>query len=208
MPKRLYFIATFFILLASFAISIFAYSIIKKHLTKGILGLTETGTVTVTTTVKTNKIYFKVYPERRIPAINNWSNSYSITLENCASGQTYSFTDINTSSNGIGELDTSSQDIANGQYHFIVQGYSHLRKVFDCTAINSVEPNIDLTINNQLLLAGEISSDLDNYVNSLDIGEMMNNYRTADIKADLNRDGKVNSLDLSNLVDNLFVAGD
>ena len=208
MPKRLYFIATFFLLIASFGISIFAYTIIKKNLNGGILGLTETGTVNVTTTVKTNTIYFKVYPERRIPAINNWSNNYSVSIQNCTTNQTTTFTNVNTLANGIGTLDSSSDDISNGQYSFIVRGNSDLTKKFDCTSIDSIEANVDLTINNQVLKAGEISSVFDNYINSLDLGAMMGDFRSNTLKSDLNRDGQVNSLDLSNLVDNLFVAGD
>ena len=140
--------------------------------------------------------------------MNNWSNSYSITLQNCATNQTMTFNNINTQNDGTGVLDTSSGTITNGEYSMTVQGYSHLRKKFECTTINTIEANMDLTTNHKVLLAGEISPIFDNYINSLDLSVLVDNFRTDNLKSDLNRDGKVNSLDLSNLVDNLFLAGD
>jgi len=209
MPKRLYFIATFFIIIASFVVSIYVYGFVKNTLSKRIASLVlGTEDVTVTTTVKTNKIYFKVFPEKRIPPVNNWSNSYSITLQNCNTNESIKFENVSTQDNGIGMLDTSSENVLDGEFRFIVQGMSHLIKRFDCVSINSTEPSIDLTINNQFLKAGQISIDLDNYVNALDISELIDKYQTSNIKSDLNRDGLVNSLDLSVLVGNLFLAGD
>jgi hypothetical protein len=65
-----------------------------------------------------------------------------------------------------------------------------------------------LTLTGNKLLAGDTGSTNDNYINSLDLSTLVEKFYTADNKNDLNQDGIVNSLDLSNQIFNLFKTGD
>jgi hypothetical protein len=209
MPKRLYVIIAFFAFVSALVISLSLYSTLKKIPPTNILGIiTDTKSVSVTTSVKTTKINFKVYPENRIPQTNNWSNTYEVTIENCTSGQRTSLSHVTSDNQGNGSLNLSFASIFDGQYRFIFQGMSHLRTKYNCYQLNRIEQSVDLTLENKLLKAGEISDSYDNYINALDLSVLINNLHSTDIKADLNRDNIVNALDLSILVNNIFLAGD
>ena len=66
----------------------------------------------------------------------------------------------------------------------------------------------DLTKENKDLLAGAISIVYNNFINALDLSVMMNELFSNDVKADLNQDGLVNSLDLSNQIYNFYDFGE
>jgi hypothetical protein len=186
-------------------ISISIYPFIKNTFKHNILGIND---ITITATVKTDQIRFKIYPEKRFPQINNWSNQYEIIMQNCNSNQFLNFSNVFSNNYGEGAINTSSSLITNASYRFIFQGTSHLRHKTDCYQINKVEQSIDFTLESKELRAGEISAFYDNYINSLDISKLEKDYLSSNIKSDLNRDGKVNSLDLSILINNLFIAGE
>jgi hypothetical protein len=102
-----------------------------------------------------------------------------------------------------------NQIILSGSYRLIVRGFSHLRRQYSCYTINQASGTyIDLTLENKDLLAGEVNPVYDNYINSLDMSALINKLFTGDYKMDLNQDGQVNSLDYSNQIYNIFVAGD
>jgi len=156
--------------------------------------------------VPITELTFKVYPEKRIPTINNWDTYVDITLQNCNNATQYNFSHIPTNQYGIGTIPVSI--FVAGDYRFFIKGHSHLRRIFNCYPIYTTVTNIDLTLENKELIAGEISPTKDNYINSLDISVIINNLFTNDYTSDLNQDGHVNSLDFSNQIFNLFITGE
>lgn len=158
-------------------------------------------------TIEGGRLEFKVYPEKRAPATGNWDTIAKLTLKDCNTGNTaYNFSDIETSAEGIGMV---AEPIQAGNYQFSIIGASHLNRVFDCYNITGdALTYIDLTPENKLLLAGEVSNVYDNYVNSLDISVLVSDLYSGDYYSDLNQDTEVNSLDLSIQVYNLFKFGD
>jgi len=108
----------------------------------------------------------------------------------------------------IGTIDSLDTPIASGNYRIEIIGYSHLNKNFPCRLVSSSEEYVDLTQDSAVLLAGEVSNVYDNYINSLDISVLVNQLYNADYLTDLNQDSKVNSLDMSIQIYNLFKFGD
>ena len=81
-----------FVILASLLVAFWLYPYIKSQKTLQILGITICTSspcdsapeeVTVTAFIGAKEIRFKVYPEKRIPRVNNWSTVTDVTLQNC-----------------------------------------------------------------------------------------------------------------------------
>lgn len=83
MPKRLYFIASFYFLLLSFAVSVFVYTYIKQEKPSNVLGYTSKDRIIVTTTLKSNQVYLESAPIQKITAIDSRDKNFSITSEDC-----------------------------------------------------------------------------------------------------------------------------
>lgn len=123
---------------------------------------------------------------------------------------------VTTDVNGEGRVALCDQGIElddSTNYNFYIRGYSHLRKVFANESAFSTALTVkDFWQSNpdNYLLAGETSNVFDNKINSLDLSTQIHKdiIFTNDYKNDLNQDGEVNSLDLSNTVYNFFEIGD
>jgi len=151
-----------------------------------------------------------VYPEKRIPSTNNWSNLNEIEAVS-SSNQSLGKITLQADNQGKMLVDICTQyPISDGQYTFFVRGISHLRKRFSNIQIqtDNSNPSIQLGSLADSLLAGETSFVFDNKINSLDISTQIKvMYSTSNIKNDLNRDGKVNALDISNAIFNFYKTG-
>lgn len=148
-------------------------------------------------------------PEKRIPATGNASTQANIQVFDLSSSKVADF-DVTTDQNG--QSTTNLCDIGiytqNGIYDFYVQAESHLRKVFrSIPSFQKVATTLDLRDDGKLL-AGEVSPIYDNTINSLDLSVLISKYGDTSNKYDLNRDGQVNSLDISNAIYNLMRSGD
>lgn len=152
----------------------------------------------------------KVYPEKRIPAVNHWVNTNVIEIRPVGSRVPLVTQVVPCDENGIcilNPIDVGA--LPSGNYDVAVKGFSHLRKVFPNKSFIANSLFLDLTSGGQELLAGDTSVIEDNYVNSLDLDSTIQYlYSFTNIKNDLNRDTQVNSLDLSNEIINLYKSGD
>jgi hypothetical protein len=156
------------------------------------------------------KLNLIVYPEKRIPRTENWDTQLIIYIYKDAQ----KIASATASSNNLGEatFDFCPQNLTfeAGNYDIAIKGLSHLCKYFQgIRAFENDSQVINLTLNNQVLLAGETSNIFDDKINSLDASTQIRAfYKTNDEKNDLNQDGKVNSLDFSNTVYNFYRLGD
>lgn len=159
--------------------------------------------------IKNCTLNFIVYPEKRIPRVNNWSTVLDIEIISPSQGLVAS---TKVKSNNLGEASVNYCDqglnIKRGNYNIAISGASHLRKVFTNISLFKDSKKINLSVENSELLAGETSVIKDNKINSLDISTQIKFLYTNDYKNDLNQDGKVNSLDLSNTITNFYKTGD
>jgi hypothetical protein len=169
--------------------------------------ITKATDVSVTGKVNYEPV-IKVYPERRIPATNNWGNLTVVEIRYPGTTTPIFTQVVQTDSAGVALMQPiDSSMVPPGNYDIAIKGYSHLREVFSDYPFYSHVLNIDLTASGKVLLAGDTVND--NYINSIDLSYMIRNlYSGTDIKSDLNRDGVVNSLDVSNIATNLYLKGD
>lgn len=159
--------------------------------------------------VKPEIIQFIVYPEKRIPLTGNWDTIALFNVLNCSTGALVkSYPGIATDPNGIGVVNIPLTDfLLDGNYAFSVKGFSHLTKEFGCYSVNTAGSTVNLT-GEGVLLAGDTSVLADDYINSLDISNLIRFLYSTDYKNDLNQDTRVNSLDLSVLLFNYYKSGD
>jgi len=170
---------------------------------------TQEPTVTISAYIKAQGVKFKVYPEKRHTVTGNWSTVANITMENCQDNTQIDFNNIITNDNGEGQFTLpESPVVAGGTWRFYVKGLSHLIKKFNCYPIDRVITIINLYAEDRKLKAGEISPVFDNLINSLDLSFISRNLYTNNNISDLNFEGTVNALDLSNLIYNYYQAGD
>ncbi|WKZ30615.1 MAG: hypothetical protein QY314_02455 [Candidatus Dojkabacteria bacterium] len=150
--------------------------------------------------------YFK--PANRLPATGNDSLEISITFRpetNFAAPFT-----ITGTTNNQGFVDfpgLSGGKIPNGNYTISVKGLSHLRRNYPNIFIGTKTTEMfDLVF--PRLIAGDAHPSNDNFINSMDISYILLYLYNDNLRGDQNRDGIVNSLDLSITTSNLYVAGD
>lgn len=171
-----------------------------------ILGLSTTAPVTVTASIPYCP-YIIITPENRIPPIHN--NALEITVDIRPEGSStpiYSTT-VGTDSEGRAQLCPLPSTIISGHYYdVLVKGLSHLRRIFPHQLFGSSGFTLDLRT--PVLLAGDSHPTSDNYVNSLDISYEITKIYTSELRADLNRDGLVNSLEFPTLISHLYKYGD
>lgn len=153
------------------------------------------------------KVRLKVYPEKRIPIFNNWSNSYNLIVEeNDVSVFSTNFT---TNLEGeILDLTLDGQAINNlEQYDLYLKGKSHLSKIYPDLQFSGNTFTLDLTSYGNLI-AGDTNSPPDDLIDSNDISTTANLLDTSTDRSDLNNDGIVNSLDLSVILINFGQIGE
>jgi hypothetical protein len=151
-----------------------------------------------------------VYPEKRIPAVNNWGTILDVSIYDINHVHYASFT-TTTDNQGFSLVDLCEMGYQppHGVYHFQLRGYAHLRRYktnYDAFAVDRTD--INFSFDGTRLLAGETSNVFDNKINSLDISTQIIKLYTNDYKNDLNQDRKVNSLDLSNTIYNFYAVGE
>lgn len=156
---------------------------------------------------ETREIMLKAYPEKRIPAEGNWSTTGLLNLFNAETGDfMYGFlVDLDDQ----GQALISDKNIADGVYDVSFKGRSHLAKrLMSFEVVSDDDISIDFTVNNQFLLAGDVQANKDNYINGLDFSAIGSVLYGSNLNADLNRDGVVNSLDLSIAANNIYKRGE
>lgn len=159
--------------------------------------------------VRPERIYFTVYPEKRIPVTNNWDSFVTLLIHDCSDNSVVaSFNNVPIDSLGQGSVDIPITEILlDKTYSFSVKAFSHLNKKMNCYGVNNVYSTVNFT-GEGFLKAGDTSVVSDNYINSLDLSNTIRFLYTTDYKNDLNQDGEVNSLDLSIQLFNYYEAGD
>lgn len=167
------------------------------------------GEVVIVATVTTCILEITIKPEKRIPREGNWSNQQNIIFYDQLYREAFSLENIQTDNNGFASVDICELGIQvdPGIYSIYVKGVSHLGKLF----INkggffnyTTTFNLAKTEDDYLLAGDYLSQD---YINGLDLNGAISKLYSNDSRADFNRDGTVNSLDLSNLIFNLHRSG-
>ncbi|MCS7317421.1 MAG: hypothetical protein NZZ41_03750 [Candidatus Dojkabacteria bacterium] len=167
--------------------------------------------VLISASIYTCNLTLVVKPEKRLPVNNNWSNTNQIQIEDINTNNIVASFSMNMNNLGIGTINLCANNIFlnEGNYNFYITGFSHLRKKFsNIYSFNIQNITHDLTGTNNFLLAGEISNTFDNKINSLDVSKLIDNMYTNDVKSDLNRDGSVNFLDINIIVTNFLKHGE
>ncbi len=176
----------------------------------GVLGVTASADVQINAIVPSCLLGITVYPEKRIPPVNNWGTILTVNIYDSTNSLFGTFTTTtNSQGQSLTDLCALGMTPLPGTYTFYLRGYSHLRKVFpSIDSFENHETDIDFSSGGEVLLAGETSNIFDNKINSLDLSTQIVKLYTSDYKNDLNQDGKVNSLDISNTIYNFFKTGD
>lgn len=152
-------------------------------------------------------IKIKARPEKRVNAAQNWELSSTLIFYNKSERKTALVTPIKI--NNLGWAEISTDRLVDGTYDVGIKGLSHLTKVMRNVVINRETITLDFTFRERFyLLAGDVHSAKDDFVNGLDISASVNSLYTANLDADLNRDQLVNGLDISMVVANLYKSGD
>lgn len=165
--------------------------------------------VNVVATVGACGLDLLVNPEKRIPRIGNWQTV--LTIEIISSGGVSLGTFV-TNSDSLGNSFTDicalGFNLSPGTYTLKIRGLSHLTKnYFGITGFDTATTFVNLTGQGDLL-AGETSVIWDNYINTLDLATQIATFYTNDNRNDLNQDGLVNSLDISNTITNYLLSGE
>lgn len=188
-------------------IAIAAFAIGLKSYDASVLG-----TTTVNATVLPCNIRFLVYPEKRIPAVGNWSEQLQIQIYD-PDTDSIVFNEAILSTN-LGEAVSSVCPVElfteGDQYDVLIKGFSHLRHRYNAVTFTGI-PNLYIDLSSgPRLLAGDTDLPVgDNNVDNDDVDQIiLNLYSVTNQRNDLNRDGKVNSLDLGNALTNKGLVGD
>jgi hypothetical protein len=169
------------------------------------------GAVNITTDVVPCDITFIVHPEKRIPPSGNWSEDLNIQVVDLLLNVTVFNQTVTSDNSGHAKVQVCPVGVLTDGSHYdvLVKGGSHLRKRFSAVLFQgSPTITIDLTGPGKDLLAGDTDLPVgNNTVNYNDVTQLSINLYSNNRRNDLNRDGKVNSLDLSNMVTNLGKTG-
>lgn len=147
-----------------------------------------------------------VTPENRIPPTGNDSVEMIVEVRLHGSPIPLYTTTITSDNNGVASLCPTPLGIGNSNLDIAIKGISHLRRNFQNHQIIGVGTTLDLRT--PVLFAGDSHPTADNYVNALDISYEILNIYTNDLRADLNRDTIVNSLEFPTLLSHLNQYGD
>lgn len=171
------------------------------------LGFGGVSQVDITADVYSCELNIIIYPEKRIPQINNWDTLLDVQISNTQNQIASLTAPSNNFGVGTFPLCLNNYQLTSGNYNFYVRGFSHLRRRYsNVTAFDTQTETLDLRPFGEMY-AGETSAVFDNYINVLDISTQISNMYTNSIKNDLNQDGYVNTLDISNTITNFYLAG-
>lgn len=168
-------------------------------------------TVSVTVTVTPCDVDFMTRPQKRVTtAGGNLAETLVIEIINPATSDTITTSTVNSGSDGVATTPTCPYTYftEGSSYDIAIKGASHLRRIYPGKVFAGF-PDVLVDVSSPELIAGD--TDLpagDNDIDYDDIKQMsINMYSTADMRNDLNRDGKVNSLDLAIMITNLGLVG-
>ncbi len=160
-------------------------------------------------TEETGKRTFKIKarPEKRVNPTQNWGTSANLTFYSKDTNTIIHTAQITINDTGWGILQTNN--VPAGTYNISLKALSHLTKVMRNVVISDGEQLLDFTFGETFyLLAGDVHSSKDDFVNALDITSAVKALYTSDIHADLNKDGFINSLDITIAVNNIYKNGE
>lgn len=166
--------------------------------------------VTIEANVGSCILEVKVYPEKRIPATGNWDTF--VTAELYLSETNFFVGSITVESNQYGNATFQICEqgflVSDADYDLYLRGASHLFRYYGSFRMfDDSLTFLDLK-EEPPLLAGETSIRFDNFINTLDVSTQITRLETVDYINDLNQDGEVNILDLSNTITNYLISGD
>lgn len=170
------------------------------------LGTTAVAPVSVTASIPYCPTLY-IIPQNRLPPTNN--NSLEIHVDIRPENSSTPIWDATVTTDNEGKAQLCPIDpalITNSHYDILIKGLSHLRRVYPHQWFHGAGFTLDLK--KPILLAGDSHPTSDNYVNSMDISYEINKLYTNDLRADLNRDTIVNSLEFPTLISNLYETGD
>lgn len=172
-----------------------------------ILGTTQNSTVTVTASVDYCPNVW-VIPEKRIPPTHNNSVEIDVAIRPEGSSIPIYTTTVTTDAEGYARIcPISTALITKPYYDILIKGISHLRHNFAHQKFSG-GVGFTLDLRSPVLFAGDSHPTADNYVNALDISYEITKLYTNDLRADLNRDSIVNSLEFPTLISHLYSYGD
>lgn len=147
------------------------------------------------------------HPEKRSPAVGNWSLPSNLKL--FQTGSSIPSYEFNFVTDNQGTMDVEAPQVTAGNYNFLLKGVSHLSKRLNNLSFQNDSLLLDYTDGGTFsLLAGDVHSSKDDYVNGLDLSATVIKLYSAFLDADLNLDGYVNGMDLSMVVSNLYLSGE
>lgn len=148
-------------------------------------------------------------PEKRIPPTHNNSVEQEIWIRPENSAVPIYTTTITSDNEGLAIVCPVPASLIITQYYdILIKGLSHLRRLYPHQSFRGSGSGLTFDLRSPLLLAGDSHPTADNYVNSLDISYEILNLYTTDLRADLNRDTVVNSLEFPTLISHLYAYGD
>jgi len=167
--------------------------------------LAETDTITVSAFIDGCPLIY-ITPENRIPPVGNDSLEIDVEIRPAGSLIPIYTTTVTTDNDGFANLCPAPIGLGTSFYDVAIKGLSHLRRNFQNRQILGIGVTLDLR--DPVLFAGDSHPTEDNYVNSLDISYEILNIYTNNLRADLNRDTIVNSLEFPTLLSHLNSYGD
>jgi hypothetical protein len=190
-----------------------------NQISGGIIGQGASSSYSISSSVpcESSQVTFniRVAPEKRIPinGLNLFENTVIVKIFSVGGSSLLYQTPAPLSLDQDGySATTITAPLASGNYDIIVKTNQHLSKKYTNILIPPGLNTLDLT--NSLanfLKAGDvnITENLgDNTINALDISKEINQLDTSSLQPDLNRDTKVNALDIGILLKNLGQSGD
>jgi len=152
-------------------------------------------------------ISLTVKPEGR-DATNNNEIEINVKIVNHNNFNAIIDETLTTNFSGFVDLPSVNPDtFTAGNYDIYIKGSSHLTSKFTNKTIGPIAIS-DHDLTSKVLRAGDAHPIADDYINSLDISYIINNFGTNDIRADLDKNGIVNESDIELLLNNLYQKGD
>jgi len=143
-------------------------------------------------------------PEGRADA--NWGVPAVLTSYRMDGPGDVSIYGVTLDEQGREEIDATAVDP--GSYEYVLKGLSHLSKSLGPLAFVGTDLFLDFTYSNTFnLIAGDVHSSKDDYINGLDFSSITLAMYTDDLDADLNYDGLVNGIDLAMPFGNVYGDG-
>lgn len=168
------------------------------------------GEISISASVSSCTASLIIKPEKRMPREGNFAEKYLVVFYDQLYQEIFRIDNLETNNNGYSSIDLCSREISTtpGIYSIYIKSESHLGKLFsNVQGFFNYSTEFNLARNeNEYLLAGDAINH--NYINGLDVNKVINRLYTNEPRYDFNKDGIVNSLDLSNQIYNLHKRGD